>query len=48
MSVNKQRMMRQVVDRMWKKFRAGGMRRHMLVRILEVIDMPKPKEWRGS
>jgi hypothetical protein len=42
----KKRMLRQVIDRMWKKFRAGGLKRHMLIRIMDVIDMPMPAEWR--
>ena len=46
MSVNKRRMVRQVIDRIWKKLRAGGLKRHMLVRILDIIDMPQPREWR--
>jgi len=46
MNVSKKRMMRQVIDFMWKKMLRGGITRSMLFRVQRVVDMPTPGEWR--
>lgn len=45
--LNVKRMMRQIVDFMWKKHIRGGITPQMLLRITDVIDMPTPREWRA-
>jgi len=44
---SKRRMMRQIIDFMWKKFKRGTVTYELLFKLKDAIDMPTPGEWRA-
>jgi len=42
----KKRLLRQVINFMWEKNKNGTLTKRMLFRIIDIIQVPTPTEWR--